>query len=52
MREGGDWIIYLFAVLFVIHASITIGVLIYRLTATKEVKEAKRRKKEAKEQEP
>lgn len=32
MRNGDDWIIYLFAVLFALHACITIGVLIYRLT--------------------
>ncbi|MEN9444527.1 MAG: hypothetical protein RIS47_1417 [Bacteroidota bacterium] len=45
MRDGGDWIIYLFAFLFALHACITVGILIYRLSFTKEVKESKLRKK-------
>lgn len=46
MRDGGDWIIYLFVVLFVLHICITVGVLIYKMTMTKEVKERKKRMSE------
>ncbi len=46
MREGGDWIIYLFAILFALHAVVTTSILIYRLNFTKEVREQRRRKKQ------
>lgn len=44
MRDGGDWIIYLFAALFALHATITIGVVLYRLT--KKPKSMKRKEED------
>lgn len=54
MREGGDWIIYLFAILFAVHATITTAILIYRLNFTKEVRQQReqRRAQQAKSETP